>query len=344
VFLTLFIEYNPALFNKVVIMRDKIVAFFTKVPTALAGLALAIASLGWSWENAVTFHGAAQITGALIASLLLAILSLKFLLNPLVLKEDIAHYMKGSMVPTFAMTTMVIASSVNYFNHQAAVGLWIIAIIFHLFFFILFIYYRIQNVKFELLLPSWFIPPIGIAVATISLPQGNWGAELQVIAMISLQFGFVVYVLMLPILIYRCFIYKKLTPPEQPTLAIFATPASLLLVGYLAVIEEPHYLSVILLSLLALSMTLFVYFCFKQLLRLPFTPAYAAFTFPLVMGATAMFKLSQFLQQSGSREWLVNTVQYIAYVELFFATVMVGHVSLLYVSHFNPFRKRLSVN
>ncbi|WP_284202891.1 TDT family transporter [Psychromonas marina] len=315
-------------------MRDKIGEFFTMVPTALAGLALAIASLGWSWENIGAFHGTVQITGALIASLLLAILSLKFLLNPSVLKEDIAHYMKGSMVPTFAMTTMVIASSVNYFNHQVAVGLWLIAIIFHLFFFIMFIYYRIQNVKFEHLLPSWFIPPIGIAVATISLPQGTLGTELQKIATISLQFGFVVYALMLPILIYRCFRYKKLTPPEQPTLAIFATPASLLLVGYLAAIEEPNYLSVILLSLLALSMTLFVYYCFKPLLRLPFTPAYAAFTFPLVMGATAMFKVSQFLQQSGSHEWLVKTVQYIAYMELFFATGMVLYVCARYLEYF----------
>ncbi len=315
-------------------MSVKIGESLASIPTALAGLALAIASLGWSWENVFSLQGKAQITGALIASLLLSLLLFKFLLNPNVLKEEIAHYMKGSMVPTFAMTTMVIANSVNYFNHQFAVLLWITAIIFHLLFLLLFVYYRLPNFKFEHLLPSWFIPPIGIVVATISLPIGVLSTELLNIAYISLVFGFVAYALLLPILLYRCFVYSKLRESEKPTIAIFATPASLILVGYLAIIETPHYMNVTLLSVLALSMTLFVYYAFKKLLRLPFSPAYSAFTFPLVMGATAMFKVSHFLLESGSRVWLVNGVQYIAYAELILATIMLLYVCFRYVGYF----------
>lgn len=315
-------------------MRGKIEQLFTAMPTALAGLALAIASLGWSWENVAEFQGKAQILGALIASLLLCLLLLKFLLNPLLLKEDIAHYMKGSMVPTFAMTTMVIANSVNYFHHQLAVTLWGIAIVFHLFFLLLFIYYRAQHFIFEHLLPSWFIPPIGIAVATISLPSDTVNPLMMEVAYNSLLFGFVAYCLLLPLLWYRCFIYKSLKESELPTIAIFATPASLILVGYLAIIDVPHYLAVILLSMLALSMTLFVYYYFKKLLRLPFTPAYSAFTFPLVMGATAMFKVSLFLLQNDSYQWVVNMVRYIAYIELLLATAMVVYVCVRYVDFF----------
>ena len=40
-------------------------------PTPMAGLALGIASLGWSWESLVNFHHYGQWFSAAIASLLL---------------------------------------------------------------------------------------------------------------------------------------------------------------------------------------------------------------------------------------------------------------------------------
>ena len=39
-------------------------------------------------------------------------------------------------------------------------------------------------------------------------------------------------------------------------------------------------------------MTLAIYFCFWKLLRLQFSPGYAAFTFPMAIGATALYKVS----------------------------------------------------
>jgi len=242
--------------------------------------------------------------------------------------------MKGSMVPTFAMTAMVIASSVNYFNHKFAVVLWLTAIIFHLYFFVIFIYYRVHDFKFEQMLPSWFIPPIGIVVATISLPKGEWAGYLINIANVSLLFGLVMYGILLPILLYRCFMHSPLSKSEQPTIAIFATPASLILVGYLAIVEDPNYFIVIFLAVLAIVMTLFIYYCFNQLLRLPFSPAYAAFTFPLVMGATAMFKVSNFLFVHGSGDFVIEMVKNIAYIELLLASLMVGYVSFRYAEYF----------
>jgi len=324
-------------------MKGKIEQVLATIPTALAGLALAIASLGWSWENAFNFQGKMQIGGALVAGLLLCILLFKFFLTPAELKQDLAHYLKGSMVPTFAMTTMVIANSVNYFNHQVSILLWLTAIIFHLFFLFVFIYYRVQDFKFEQMLPSWFIPPIGVVVATISLPEGEWGANLVSIANISLLFGLIAYGILLPILLYRCFMHSNLLESEQPTIAIFATPASLILVGYLAVIEEPNYFVVTFLAALAVSMTVFIYYYFNKLLRLPFSPAYAAFTFPLVMGATAMFKMSHFLLVYGSEAWIVGTVQNIAYLELVLASLMVGYVSFRYTGYFKLSKSRCAL-
>lgn len=43
---------------------------------------------------------------------------------------------------------------------------------------------------------------------------------------------------------------------------------------------------------IAILMTAVIYFAFWRLLRLQFSPGYAAFTFPMAIGATALYKLS----------------------------------------------------
>lgn len=312
-------------------MIDKIATWCAKVPTALAGLALGIASLGWCWESGGDFQGQAQMSGAFVASLLVSALLLKFLLNPDLLKKDLAHHMSGSVVPTFSMATMVIANSVNYYNHQAALILWLMAICLHLTFLIMFSYFRIKDFKFEHVLPSWFIPPVGIVVAVVSFPGGS----LIHIANGLLIFGLVTYAILLPTVLYRYFLHDKIADHEKPTIAVFAAPASLSLAGYLTIVDTPHFLMVLVLGTIAFSMTLFIYCALTKLLRLPFSPAYSAFTFPLVISATAMFKTSHYLLTHGYSVHLAELAEYIAYVELTLATLMVVYVSLRYVMHFS---------
>jgi tellurite resistance protein TehA-like permease len=315
-------------------MNNKISIFLASVPTALAGLALGIASLGWSWESGSNFQGQAQMSGALVATVILLVLLLKFVLNPDLLKKDLSHHMSGSVVPTFAMATMVVANNINHFNHQLALSVWLTAIVLHLSFLMAFIYYRVKDFKFEQVLPSWFIPPVGIVVGAVSFP----GGELINIANLLVLFGLIAYSILLPTMLFRYFLYHQILEHEKPTIAIFAAPASLSLAGYLTVTEHPSHQVVIILMMIALLMTLFIYFSFNKLLRLPFSPAYSAFTFPLVIGATAMFKTSQYLLINGSSLQLVELVERIAYVELIVATGMVGYVCLRYLLHFNPIK------
>ena len=52
--------------------RKRWTSHAAKLPSPMAGLALAIASLGWTWENMTpSLNGAGQLTGAIIASVLL---------------------------------------------------------------------------------------------------------------------------------------------------------------------------------------------------------------------------------------------------------------------------------
>ncbi|ART80489.1 TDT family transporter [Oceanisphaera avium] len=308
---------------------------FANAPTPMAGLALGIASLGWCWENLGVFNGHAQFMGALLAGLLLVILTSKFILHPQLLAQDLAHPVVGSVVPTFAMTTMVIAKAVG---GQLSSGLWLLAIALHLWFLVTFAWHRFKHFELHHMLPSWFVPPIGIVVADVTSPGGVFESLAQGL----LWFGLVCYAVMLPMMLYRLVFCPPLPDGAQATLAVMAAPGSLCLAGYLTVTPDPNLLLVAVLLGIAVVMTLIIYLAFIKLLRLPFSPGYAAFTFPLVIGAAALFKVARLARELGWDETSVSQLTWLAEGELIIATLIVSYVALRFALHFNPLRKALA--
>ncbi|EPF7601911.1 TDT family transporter [Vibrio vulnificus] len=296
-------------------------------PTPMAGLALGIASLGWSWENLATLNGYGQWISAAIASGLLVILAIKFLFHHHLLQQDLAHPVVGSVVPTFAMGTMVVSNSLGHFFPVAGDVLWLVAVVLHIVFLVSFLYHRAQNFELHHMVPSWFVPPVGIIVADVSF-SGN--PVLAPIAHGALVFGMVAYAVMLPLMIYRFMFTHEVPDAAKPTMAIMAAPASLSLAGYLTVTDQPSPVIIALLFGIAVLMTAIIYLAFVKLLRLPFSPGYAAFTFPMVIGATALFKMANWMQQAGLSDHYVEQVRMLAGVELLVATVVVGYVAVQY--------------
>ncbi len=299
-------------------------------PTPMAGLALGIASLGWCWENVVELHGYGQWMSAGIASVLLLILALKFLLNHHLLKQDLAHPVVGSVVPTFAMGTMVVSHSLGHFFPIAGDILWLVAIALHIAFLISFVYHRAKEFQLHHMVPSWFVPPVGIIVADVSF-SGN--PVLAPVAHGALVFGMLAYAVMLPVMIYRFMFTQEVPDAAKPTMAILAAPASLSLAGYLTVVVTPSPVIIALLFGIAVLMTTIIYLAFFKLLRLPFSPGYAAFTFPMVIGATALFKMAHWMEMQGLATHYVQQVRALAAIELIVATLVVAYVVWQYISH-----------
>ncbi|MGR5529640.1 TDT family transporter [Vibrio alfacsensis] len=296
-------------------------------PTPMAGLALGIASLGWSWENFAELYGYGQWISAGIASVLLIILAVKFFFHNHLLRQDLAHPVVGSVVPTFAMATMVVSNSLGHFFPIAGNALWLFAVGLHVVFLVTFIYHRAKDFELHHMVPSWFVPPVGIIVADVSF-SGN--PTLAPIAYGALMFGMVAYAVMLPIMIYRFMFTHEIPDAAKPTMAILAAPASLSLAGYLNVTSDPSPVIIALLFGIAVLMTSIIYLAFFKLLRLPFSPGYAAFTFPMVIGATALFKVAHWMEAQGLAAHYVNQVRGLATVELIVATVVVVYVSIQY--------------
>ncbi|SEG55878.1 TDT family transporter [Vibrio hangzhouensis] len=302
-------------------------------PTPMAGLALGIASLGWCWENALELHHGAQWTGAAIASILLVILAYKFLFHHHLLREDLAHPVVGSVVPTFAMATMVVSHSVGQFLPKLGDAIWLLAVMLHIVFLVSFVYHRSRDFELHHMVPSWFVPPVGIIVADVAF-SGN--PSLQWIAHGALNFGLGAYAIMLPTMIYRLIFTHEIPDAAKPTLAILAAPASLSLAGYLTVTAEPSPVLIALLFGIAVLMTIIIYLAFVKLLRLPFSPGFAAFTFPMVIGATALYKLVAWMGDHGVSEQAIQQVRTLANIELMVATAVVSYVTVRYLMAYLP--------
>ena len=58
--------------------------------------------------------------------------------NPQLLKADLAHPVVGSVVPTFAMATLVVSNSLGRFYSLAGDMLWVGAFLLHVVFLISF--------------------------------------------------------------------------------------------------------------------------------------------------------------------------------------------------------------
>lgn len=300
------------------------------LPTPLAGLALGIASLGWCLENALPLAGWGQTTGAVIGLVMLGFLVLRFTAHHDTLWADLKHPVVGSIVPTFAMCLMVISKTAGHWMPEAGVVLWCAAVLLHLAALGIFVVNRLQEPRLELMVPSWFVPPIGIVVADVTFPEV---AVLLPFAKILFWMGAAAYAVLLPLMIYRLFFLPEVPNGAKPTIAILAAPASLLLAGYLTVEKDPSLLLVALLFGIAILMTVVIYFAFWRLLRLQFSPGYAAFTFPMAIGATALYKLSNLVAGFPGALHYAHQIRFLAHVEVTVAAVVILYVAALYAKN-----------
>ncbi|MGQ7244372.1 TDT family transporter [Salinicola sp. V024] len=301
-------------------------------PTPMAGLALGISSLGWSWESFAPLGGVAQLSGAAIAAIMLLVLGAKFVFHPRLLWADLAHPVVGSVVPTFAMALMVVSKAVgDWLMPEAGVALWLAAVALHLGFLAAFVVHRAKAFELHHMVPAWFVPPVGIIVADVAFPGV---AALHPLAIGLLYLGMGLYAILLPVMIYRLIFAPEIPDPAKPTIAIMAAPASLSLAGYLTVVTEPSPLLIALLGGIAVLMTLIIYLAFFKLLRLPYSPGYAAFTFPMVIGATALSKTAGWMQAHGFDAHDIAIVHGLAILEVIVATAIVGYVALRYLGFY----------
>lgn len=312
------------------IMFKKISLFVYAVPTPLAGLALGIASLGLGLENSLSLQSIMQICSAFVSAVLTALVLTKYLLHPQLFRQDIAHPVVGSIIPTLAMAIMLQSKTVNLFFPSAAEAMWLMGICLHLFLLGCFLCTRVKDFRLHHMVPSWFVPFVGLGIAAITVPS----VEYYDFAYVLMVIGGINYAFLLPVMYYRLIFLKKIEDAFKPTIAILAAPASLMLYSYLTLEAQPSLIIAALIFGIAVLMTVIVYFAFFYLLRLPFSPAFAAYTFPMAVGAGALLKLSEKLAEYPVFLEYSRQIRTLACAELAIATVVVGYVCFRFMIYY----------
>ena len=293
---------------------------FAKIPVGLSGVALGTATLGLAWKNQ-GINWVSYLTLG-IALIYFFVLFIRDLRHPNIFKSELEHHVLGSYVPTLAMAIMVFAGVSAEQFPTFGKGLWLFAIGLHFICLAIFVYHRFKRFDWEEMVPSWFVPPIGIVVACVNSSQMGFDSLAQWIWYIAAP----LYLIMLAFMIYRLTFYNF---KHLETFGIMAAPASLCFAGYLVIAKEPIDLICHGFLLLSLLMTGVLYIAFFKLLQNKFNPGFAAFTFPLAIGTVALEKYSALLTTQGELQ-LANVIQWVARFELFIATIVISYVVIAF--------------
>jgi len=260
-----------------------------------------------------------------ISLLILILLLMKIAWNTKVVMEDLQNPAIAGIASTFPMGITLLSTYLHPHMPLIAYGICGIGILTHC---ILIIYYTkrfILNFTMQKVFPSYFVVYVGIAIFSVIAPIFN----IAWLGQIFFWFGFITYLILLPIISYRVLAIKSIPESLLPTLTIFAAPASLCLTGYLNSFQEKNMVIVWFLTFLSITMLLGVLIYMPRMIKLKFFPSYSAFTFPFVISAIALKTIDAFLVKLHQE---VPLFRYLVHIEEILATVFVIYVLVRYIS------------
>jgi exfoliative toxin A/B len=258
------------------------------IPIAFNGIALSLITLAQIYPQ---LHMQMLALLCLSLSIIIFVIKLfKYSIHQKVLFNELDNYVNGGFIPLFTMYVAGLSTFVHRCNQILGEVIWYIAFIAHLVLIVYLYYFHQRQKNLPLILPNWFIPPIGFiaiglaAESSISNVIGHWIFLFSdaVIVPISLA------------IIYRQ-IVRPLTSFEMYTTGIYAAPLSLLILALLKDHSLPFY---------ELQLTILFYvnivFNFYSLIGLVFClrkreciPCFACFTFPFAVSALANLKYAK---------------------------------------------------
>lgn len=306
-----------------------VLKFLQKLPIPISGLALGLVALGnlMKQEHWLVWGNFTGCLGIILLSLVLAKIIFAAKTVVTALKDPVV----ASVAPTFSMAWMVTATyllqwglPLNFLKF-----FWLIGFVLHWGLLCYFTWAFVIKVKLSLnqVYPSWYIVYIGLGIIPIT---GN--AFYPQLTHLLFYPILIAYLGMLPFVLYRAFFGSPLKKPQLPLNTIIAAPTSLCLTGYLKTFSGVN--EVLMVSLLSLAQILYLgtlIFLVVRALRVPFYPSYSAFTFPLVISATALTCVNDF--------WHLHYPQmlffdYIEGIEVVLAGLMVFYVLFRYLHFF----------
>ncbi len=291
-------------------------------PIPISGLMLGLAGLG----NLIAVYGSYyKLTAGLISSAIALIIILKFLFDFNNCKCDLENPIISSVILTFPMAVMLLATYIIPINYRVAQYIWYSGIVIHLLALILFSCKFLINFNIKKVFPSYFIVYVGIVVGSLTAPA----FDNVILGKILFYFGFVSYMILLPIVFYRVFKIGEIKEPAIPTISIFTAPAGLCLAGYMSSFADKNIFLLSWLIFITLVSITAVIAYLPKMLKLKFYPSHSALTFPFVITAVGLKLANKYLSSIYSLEIL----KFPALASEIISIIMVSFVLIKYSTY-----------
>ena len=261
-----------------------------KLPTPIAGLALGSAALGNLLQP---YSSSLQLLFNLLSLIIIVLLTIKFVLGFDKLKKEMENPVVATVMATYPMSIMLLASFSKKYIGLLSVPVWVIGIFLDFCVVCYAIYYFIIKERhINKIYPTWFITFVGPAVVTVTAINYN----LETLGLIYFYFSYINYLVLLPFVLYRVYKYKHYKDGDYPTITVFSAPGGLLLASYMIGVTQKSNIILAILIPLTILLFIFVLFQLPYLLKRKFYPSFSAFTFPLVICAIAFQKTGVYYQ------------------------------------------------
>ena len=260
------------------------------LPTPIAGLALGSAALGNLLQP---YSSSLQLLFNLLSLIIIVLLTIKFVLGFDKLKKEMENPVVATVMATYPMSIMLLASFSKKYIGLLSMPVWIIGI----FLDFCVVFYAIYNFiikerHINKIYPTWFITFVGPAVVTVTAINYN----LETLGLIYFYFSYINYLVLLPFVLYRVYKYKHYKDGDYPTITVFSAPGGLLLASYMIGVTQKSNIILAILIPLTILLFIFVLFQLPYLLKRKFYPSFSAFTFPLVICAISFQKTGVYYQ------------------------------------------------
>ena len=260
------------------------------LPTPIAGLALGSAALGNLLQP---YSSSLQLLFNLLSLIIIVLLTIKFVLGFDKLKKEMENPVVATVMATYPMSIMLLASFSKKYIGLLSVPVWVIGIFLDFCVVCYAIYYFIIKERhISKIYPTWFITFVGPAVVTVTAINYN----LETLGLIYFYFSYINYLVLLPFVLYRVYKYKHYKDGDYPTITVFSAPGGLLLASYMIGVTQKSNIILAILIPLTILLFIFVLFQLPYLLKRKFYPSFSAFTFPLVICAISFQKTGVYYQ------------------------------------------------
>ncbi|MBT1170075.1 TDT family transporter [Bifidobacterium sp. SO4] len=243
---------------------------------------------------------------------------------------DYCNPLIAPLTTTVPMAIITLGTYLIRFGHAGLLGArilwWIGAATIALLMGYLLWRFVMHGFQLENVCPAWLVGFVGILVAAVTsgMVRLPWAGR------VIFHVGFVIDIVMLMLISTRI-AWFGLPDAIRPTMAIYTAPVSLLVASYTSTYPRHNPLFMLMLITCAQLLFAFAVILLPWMLAAPVSPAWAAFTFPMVITATALRNALDVLAQEG---WLIPAwFQWLQIGETALACSLVVAVAIIFIRH-----------